>query len=57
MFSNVFPEILHFSYKKFFFGINFTKITYQVFVCDSENYMEILFGNYFLRKSHFSYIK
>ena len=38
-------------------GINFPKITYHVFVCDSENYMEKLFGNYFLGKSHFSYMK
>ena len=29
-------------------GINFPKITYHVFVCDSENYMEKRFGNYFL---------
>ena len=36
---------------------NFPKITYQVFVCDSENCMEQLFGNYFLGRSHFSYMK
>ena len=43
---NKFPEKLHFSYKKYFFGINFPKITYYVFVCDSENCMETLFGNF-----------
>ena len=26
------------------------------FVCDSENYVEKLSGNYYLEKSHFSYI-
>ena len=35
----------------------FPEITYHIFVCDSENYMEKLFGNYFLGKSHFSYMK
>ena len=29
-------------------GIHFPKVTYHVFVCDSENYMEKRFGNYFL---------
>ena len=28
----------------------------HVFVCDSENYMEILFGNDFLGESLFGYI-
>ena len=41
----------------FWGGIDFPKITYHVFTCDSENYMEKLFGNYFLGKSHFSYTK
>ena len=41
---------------KYFTGINFPKITLHVFICDSENYIEKLFGNYFLGKSHFSYI-
>ena len=56
-FRNEFPEKLHFSYKKYFSGINFQKITYHVFVCDSENYMEKCFWNYFLGKTHFSYMK
>ena len=42
---------------KYFSGIHFPKITLHVFVCDSENYMENLFGNYFLGKSHFNYTK
>ena len=29
-------------------GINFPKIALHVFVCDSEDYMEKLFGNLFL---------
>ena len=29
-------------------GINFLQITYHVSVCDSENYMEKSYGNYFL---------
>ena len=33
------------------------KITYHVFVCDSENNMEKLFVNNFLEKSHFNYMK
>ena len=37
--------------------INFPKITYHVFVCDSENCMEKLFGNYFFGKSHVRYMK
>ena len=32
------------------------KNTLHVFFCDSENYMEKSFGNYFLGKSHLSYI-
>ena len=32
----------------FFSGINFPKMSYHVFVCDSKNYMEKLFGKYFL---------
>ena len=47
-FWNQFPPKLHFSYKKYFSGINFPQITYHVFVCDSENYMDKRFGNYFL---------
>ena len=39
--------------RKYFSGINFPKITFHVFVCDSENYMEKCFWNYFLGKSHF----
>ena len=31
--------------------------TYHVFVCDSENDMDKRFGNYFLGKSHFSYMR
>ena len=31
-----------------FLECNFPKITLHVFVCDSENYMENIFGNYFL---------
>ena len=42
---------------KYFSGIHFPKITYHVLVCDSENYMEKLFENYFLGKSHVSYMK
>ena len=34
-------------HEKYSSGINFPKITYHVFVCDSENYMETLFGNSF----------
>ena len=52
-----FPKNLQFSYKKYFGGINFPKITDHVLVCDSENYKEKLFGNYFLGKSHFSDMK
>ena len=40
-----------------FSGTNFLTITYHVFICDSENYMEKLFRNYFLGKSHVSYMK
>ena len=45
--------------RRYFSGVNFNfpKITYHVFVCDSENYIEKRFGNYFLGKSHFSYMK
>ena len=43
--------------RKYSSGINFPKITYHAFVCDSENYMDRRFGNYFLGKSHFSYTK
>ena len=46
---------LQLSYKKF--RINFPKITYHVLVFDSDNYMETLFGNYFLGASQFSYTK
>ena len=35
----------------------YRKITLHVFVCDSENYMEKMFANDFLRKSHFSTCK
>ena len=28
--------------------IHFPNVTYHIFVCDSENYMEKMFGNYFL---------
>ena len=38
----------------YFSGINFPKITWHVFVCDSRNYMEKLFGNC-LGLSHVSY--
>ena len=51
------PEKLHFSYIKIFWEINFPKITLDVFACDSENYVEKIFGSYFLGKSHFSYKK
>ena len=37
--------------------MNIPKITYHVFVCDSENYMDKPFWNYFLGKSDFSYMK
>ena len=37
--------------------MNFLKITYHVFACDLANYVGNLFGNYFLGKSHFSYMK
>ena len=40
-----------------FSGNNVPKKTLHVFICDSENYMEELFENYFLGKSHVSYIK
>ena len=36
--------------------LHFPKITCHVFVCDSENYMEKLFVNFLLGKSHGSYI-
>ena len=35
----------------------FSQITWHVFVCDSGNYMEKSFRNYFQGKSHFSYVK
>ena len=47
---------MHFSYQKYLSGINFLKITYQVFVCDLEDYMNFL-GGIFLGKSHLSYMK
>ena len=48
---------LHFSYIKYYSGHLFSqKLTWHVFVCDSENYMEKLVGNHLLGKSHFSYI-
>ena len=60
-FRNYFPPLpkkkVHVSYKKYFGGINFSIITFRVFVCDSENYMENVLGNYLLGKSHFSYMK
>ena len=31
--------------------------TLHVFVFDSENYMENMFGNYLVAQSHFGYIK
>ena len=31
-------------------GIQFPKVTLHLFVCDSENYMENLFGNYLIEK-------
>ena len=55
-FWNEFPEKLHLSYKKDCLWNQFPKMTLHVFVCDSENYMEKCFGNYFLGKSHVSYI-
>ena len=55
LFSEIIPEIIHFSLKSYVSGIAFPKITLHVFVCDSENYMEKLFGNYFLGKSHVSF--
>ena len=42
---------------KYFSGIHCPKITFHMFICDSENYMEKLFGNYLLGKSHLSYTK
>ena len=60
LFSELISEkILHCSYKKCFFlrELILAKITYHVFVCDSENYMEKSFGNYFLGKPHFSHMK
>ena len=52
-----FPKNYTSAPRKYYSGTNFTKITYHVFVCDSENCIEKLFGNYFLGKSHFSYMK
>ena len=43
--------------ESYFSRVNYPKNSLHVFVCDSENYMEKLFGNYFLGKSHFSYTK
>ena len=43
--------------RKFISGISFAEITYHELVCDSENYMDKLFGNYFLGSFHFSYTK
>ena len=55
---NYFPPKLHFSYTKIYISwINFPQMTWHVLFCDSENFMEKLSRNYFLRKSHFSYIK
>ena len=39
--------------RKYFSGINYPKITYHVFVCDSENYTEKLFGELFSLKISF----
>ena len=43
--------------RNYFSRINLPRITYHVFVCDSQNYMELAFWEYFLGKSHFSYMK
>ena len=55
-FGMKFPEKLHFSYKNYFSGIKFPKITYHVFVCDSEHYMEKNVWELFSWKSNLSYM-
>ena len=50
-FSTSFPKIRRkksFQLQEIFVGINFPKVTFHVFICDSENYMEKRFGNDFL---------
>ena len=37
---------IYISVTRLFSGVNFPKITFHVFVCDSENCMEILLGNF-----------
>ena len=57
-FRNVLPEKLHGSCIKYFSGINFLENAVHVNnICDSENYIEKLFGDYSLGKSHCGYIK
>ena len=51
-----FPEN-YISYINNFFWQQFPIITLQSCVCDSDNYMENVFGNHSLGKPHFSYIK
>ena len=55
--SELISRNITFQLQDLFSGINFPKITYQVFVCDLDNYMDKLFTNHFLEKSHFSYMK
>ena len=57
LFSELISRKIPFQLQEIFSGINFPKMTYHVFACDSENYMAKLFGNSFLGKSHFSYMK
>ena len=57
LFSELISRKNTFQLQDFFSRMNFDKITYHVFVCESEKYMEKRFGNYFLGKSHFSYMK
>ena len=45
----------HFSHLPLFSGLSFTKIALHVCVCDSENYMDNVFENYYLGTSHFGY--
>ena len=57
MFSELISRKITFQLQKIFFRELISgKIAYHV-VCDSENYMEKLFDNYSLGKSHFSYTK
>ena len=56
LFSELISRKITFQFQDIFRELISQKLHITEFVCDSENYMEKCFGNYFLGKSHFSYM-